>query len=162
MCEEYESFHDRTGKPLWEDNRVPHSCQAWSRQTCLWIMMSMLTKIFYCKDTENEMKSYHSKTDWAHSVWMQDSWMLLKSDSISWRKILQNSHNSQMQWPVVSTLCQETKKHLHHKVGPEGTPKLDPYWKLQLVACKVNMELRSELCLWTKTIFTRGSEFLMD
>ena len=27
------------------------------------------------------------------------------------------------------------------------TPKLDPYWKLQLVAYKVNMELRSELCL---------------
>ena len=148
--------------PLWEDNRVPHSCQPWSRQTCLWIMMIMLPKNFYCKDTENEMKSYHSKTDWAHFVWMQDSWMLLKSDSISWRMILQNSHNSQMQWPVVSTLCQETKKHLHQKVGPEGTPKLDPYWKMQLVACKVNMELRSELCLWTKTIFTRGSEFLMD
>ena len=29
----------------------------------------------------------------------------------------------------------------------EGTPKLGPYWKLQLVACTVNMELRSELCL---------------
>ena len=79
--------------------------------------------------------------------------MLLKLDSISWRKILQNSHNSQMQWPVVSTLCQETKKHLHQKVGSEGKPKLDPYWKLQLVVCKVNMELRSELCLWTKDNF---------
>ena len=26
MCEEYESFHDRTGNPLWEGSRVPHSC----------------------------------------------------------------------------------------------------------------------------------------
>ena len=28
MCEEYESFYDRTGNPLWEGSRVPHSCQA--------------------------------------------------------------------------------------------------------------------------------------
>ena len=49
-------FMIERGNPLWEDNRVPHSCQPWSRQTCLWIMMIMLTKIFYCKDTENEMK----------------------------------------------------------------------------------------------------------
>ena len=29
LYEEYESFHDRTGgNPLWEDSRVPHSCQA--------------------------------------------------------------------------------------------------------------------------------------
>ena len=27
MCEEYETFHDRTGNPLWEDSRVLHSCQ---------------------------------------------------------------------------------------------------------------------------------------
>ena len=26
MCEEYESYDDRTGKPLSEGNRVPHSC----------------------------------------------------------------------------------------------------------------------------------------
>ena len=84
-----------------------------------------------------------------------------KSDSISWRKVLQNSHNSQMKWPVVSTFCQEMKIHLNRKVGSEGTPKLCPDWKLQLVACKVNMELRSEWSLWTKTILTYGSEFLM-
>ena len=28
MCEDYESFHDRMGKPLWEGSRVPHSCQS--------------------------------------------------------------------------------------------------------------------------------------
>ena len=42
-----------------------------------------------------------------------------------------------------------------------GPPKLGPFWNLQLVACKVSMELRSELCLLAKTILTRGSEFLM-
>ena len=44
------------------------------------------------------------------------------------------SHNSQMQWPVVSTLRQETKKHVNRKVEFEGTPKFDPYWNSQLVA----------------------------
>ena len=70
--------------------------------------------------------------------------MLLKSDSISRRKTLQNSHNSQMQWPVVSTPCQETKEHRNQKVGSEGTPKLDPYWKLQPVAShgKYGVEIR--------------------
>ena len=80
--------------------------------------------------------------------------------SISWRKTLQNSHNS-VQLPVVSIFCQETKKHRNHKVGSKGTPKLDPYWKLQPVACTANTELRSESCPWTKTILTPGSEILM-
>ena len=47
MCEEYETFHDGTGQ----------------RQKFLWIVMTVLTKIFYCKDTENELKSYHNKTN---------------------------------------------------------------------------------------------------
>ena len=54
-----------------------------------------------------------------------------------------NFHNLQMQWPVVSTLCQEKKKHLNRKVGSERTPKWGPYWKLRLVACMVNTELTS-------------------
>ena len=44
-------------------------------------------------------------------------------------------------------LPRETKKHLNRKVGSEGTPKLGPYWKLQPVACKVNMEWKLELNL---------------
>ena len=65
----------------------------------------------------------------------------------SWQKTLKNSHNSQMQWLVVSTLCQEMKNHLTRKVGFEGTPKLGPYWKLRPATCKVNMEVESELDL---------------
>ena len=60
------------------------------------------------------------------------------------------SYNSQIQSPVVSTLCQGTKIHLNRRVGSEGTPKLGPYWKLQPVVCTVSTELRSELCLWTE------------
>ena len=61
------------------------------------------------KDTENELKSYHNKTEWANFVLMQASWLQVKSDRHSWRKTLKNSHNSQIQWLVLSTLCQETK-----------------------------------------------------
>ena len=60
--------------PLWEDYQVPHSCQTWSRQKCF----------LDCDDRnsmENELKSNHNKTNWANFLWMQEFWMLLKSDS---------------------------------------------------------------------------------
>ena len=56
-------------------------------------------------------------------------------------------HNSQIQWPVVSTLCQGMKFYLNQKVGFGRTLRLGPYWKLQPVAYKVNMEWKSELGL---------------
>ena len=110
---------------------------------------------------KNELRSCHNKTNWVNSVWMQDFWVLLRMDSISWRKTLVISHNF-AQWLVVNTLFQEKMKHHNRKAGSKETPKLGLYWKLQPVMCTVNMELRSELCLWTKTTLTLGSEFLMD
>ena len=60
-------------------------------------------------------------------------------------KILQNSHNSHrcsgLSW---LHLAKRWRNHLIRKVGSEGTPKLGPNWKLQPVACKVNMELRNQ------------------
>ena len=130
-------------------------------RSAFWIVMTWLTKIFYCIRMENELKSCHNKTNWVNSVWMQDLWVLLRMDNTLGQKTLQISHNF-MQWLVVNTLFQERKKRHNRKDGSEGTPRLGPYWKLQPVAYKVNMELRSELSLWTKTILTPGSEFLMD
>ena len=112
------------------------------------------TQKIHCKDIRNELKSYHNKIEWVNFVLMQDSWPQSNSDSISWRKTLKNSQNLQIQWPVVSTLCQR-------KVGFGWTLRLDPYWKSQFVAHKANTEWKSELSLWTRTILTRGSEFLM-
>ena len=68
----------------------------WWKHLHIWPMI--LRKKIYCKDTENELKSYHNKRKWANFVRMQDSWLLLKSDSTSRRKTLKNSHNSQIQW----------------------------------------------------------------
>ena len=86
-------------------------------------------------DLQNFFFEKLSQQDWVSKfVLMQDSWQRLTSDGTSWRKSLKNSHNSQIQWLVVSTLCQETKVYLNQKVGFEGTPKLGPCWKFQLVA----------------------------
>ena len=49
-----------------------------------------------------------------------------------------------MQWPVVSTVFQETKEHRNQKVGSEGTPKLGPV--LEVATCclhgKYGVEIR--------------------
>ena len=43
-----------------------------------------------------------------------------------------------------------TKEHHHNrKDGPREHQNFAPYWKLLFVACEVNTELRSEICLWT-------------
>ena len=86
----------------------------------------------------------------------QDSWKQLRSDNTSWHKTLTNLCNLQSQWHVVSTLYHEMKNQLTRKVGFEGTPKLGPGWKWQPVICKVNMEWKSELNLWTTTIISHG------
>ena len=56
---------------------------------------------------------------------------------------LHNFHNF-MQWDVVNILFQEKKEHHNQKDGSRETPRLGLYWNLQLVACMVSMELRSE------------------
>ena len=95
---------------------------------------------------------------WRHTYFWP---IILHKKKIYCKDTLKYSHNSQIQWLVVSTLCQEMKVYLNQKVGSEGTPRLDPYLKLQLVAYKVNMEWISESSPWIRTILTRGSEFLM-
>ena len=151
ICEEYETLHDRSGQPVMGG-------QSSSSFVPRVIKTNVPLDNDDCAHKDLQLPKIW-RTNWKVITTRQIEQFLYgcrnpecgcKSDSISWRKILQNSHNSQMQWPVVSTLCQETKKHLNRKVGSEGTPKLGPYWKLQPVACKVNMELISEICLKSK------------
>ena len=42
-----------------------------------------------------------------------------------------------------------------------GNTKIGPYWKSQPATYMVNIEWKLEFILYTKTILTRGSEFLM-
>ena len=58
--EEYESLHDRSGRP---DMVMGQSIvlSARSRQKILWIVKTQQFKIFYCNNMENELKSCHNK-----------------------------------------------------------------------------------------------------
>ena len=134
------------GDLLWQDNLTHCSCQVWWRQTCLWPMI-LRKKNNHCKDTKNERKGFRNKIVWLRFVLMQDFWQQLESDSTSWQRTLNNSHNVQRQWHVVSIFCQEMKNHLTRKVGFEGTPKLGTYWKSQPPICKVNWAWNLELNL---------------
>ena len=149
------------GDPWWQDNLTHCLCQQvrwWKHQN---FQSMILRKKIYFKGSKNERKGYHNKVVWLSFVQMQDSWQQLTSDSFSWQKTLNNSHNLQNQWLVVSTICHEMKIYLNRMVGSEGTLKLDPYWKSQPVTCEVDMEWKFKLNLQTKTLLTRGSEFLM-
>ena len=68
----------------WWDNQL---FSVKSRQKFLWRMTSHHTRIFHC----NDMNCFHKKIKWVNSVWMQDAYMLLRLDSISWLKTLKNS-----------------------------------------------------------------------
>ena len=50
------------GDLLWNDNLTHRSRQVWWRYTYLWPMIEHKKKI-YCKDTENELKSYHNNRE---------------------------------------------------------------------------------------------------
>ena len=149
MCEEHETFHDRTGKPV-----------VGGQSTSSFVPNVIRTDVLLdCDDRANKdllLQKYGDRIEKLSqqdklSKFCMDAGFLNVVEDIGQffhdEMILQNSHNSQMQWLVMSTLCQETKKHLNPKVGSEGTSKFGPYWKLQPVACTVNMELNSESCL---------------
>ena len=112
-----------------------------------------------CKERVERLSQQNRVIKICTDAW---SWQRLMLDSTSWQKTLTSSYNLPRQWRVLSTLYHEMKNQRTWKVGIEGTPKLGPCWKSQPVACKVCMEWKLELNLWTKTILTRGSEFLMD
>ena len=115
-----------------------------------WTLLTTPTSSQVMSPTPTTSRRLSSSPTWVNSVWMQDFWVLLRMDSISWRKTLEISHNF-MQWPVVNTLSQEKTKHHNRKDGSKETPKLGPYWKLQPVICTVNMELRDNTHSWVRT-----------
>ena len=138
-CDECKSCRVRTGT-IWPIV-CAHKCD--ENTYNFWLMI--IRKKIFCKSIKNEWTSYHNKIVWLSFVLMQDSWQRLMSDSISWQQTLKKSHNLQIQWLVVSFLCQEMKNHLTRKVGCEWTPKLGPHRKSQPAAYWVNMEWKLEL-----------------
>ena len=56
MCEEYETFHDRTGQPVVGGQSISSFLTSVIKTKCLWTVMTLLAKIFYCNNLENELK----------------------------------------------------------------------------------------------------------
>ena len=64
MCEEYETFHDRTGQPVVGGQSSSSFMPSVIKTVrAFGLMMTLLAKIFHCNNMENEFKSYHNKTD---------------------------------------------------------------------------------------------------
>ena len=49
MCEEYESLHEKTGQPVVKGESSSSLVLSVIKTETLWIVMTWLTKIFYCK-----------------------------------------------------------------------------------------------------------------
>ena len=84
-CEEYESCPDRTGRPVVRWQSSPSFVPSVIKTNIL-LTDDPAQEEVYCKDTRNELKSYHNKIEWLNFVLMQDSWPQLMSDSTSWQK----------------------------------------------------------------------------
>ena len=92
----------------------------------LWWPCSQRSSI--ANNIENELKSYHNKTDKVNFVWKQDSWMMLKSDSIHderhWRfNSIQYSglswiHHSERRFNITT-----------ERMDPREHQNWGPYWK---------------------------------
>ena len=156
MCEEFESHQDRTGQPdvlivqsivLSEIKaEVPLKNDIPSHQNLL------------LQRYGERIKCFHQKAKWVNSVWKQDSYMLLKLDSISWLKTLKNSS---LRGLVVKTLFQEVTNRHNQKDGFRETQELDPYWNGELSIRQIwnwNQNLVSE----RRQTLNPGTEFLMD
>ena len=126
VCEEYETFHDRTRQPVVVGQssssfvpsviktQVPLDCDDLANNDLLQQIGERIEKI----SQQDRLSKFCTNAGFLNVVG------------------LQNSTNSQMQWLVVRTLCQETKKHLHQKLGSERIPKLGPSWNLQPAYCR--------------------------
>ena len=131
------------GDPLWEDNRVPRLYQVWSRQTFLW-MMILTSRISSAKIRRTNWKVITTRQieQILYGCRILDycwSWTVF-----SWRKTLNNSHNSQIQWPVVSTTLPRDADASESKGWIRRNTKIGPV--LEVTPCclqgKYGVELR--------------------
>ena len=160
MCEECDSCHDRTGRPVVEGQSNP-----------LFMSNVMKTHIPLTDDPAQEdlLQRYRERIEKLSqqdrvSKFCTDARFLTTVEVGQYFMTRDTAEFSQFTDSVACreyTLPRDEEEHPNQKVGSEGTPRLDTYWKLQPVAYKVNMEWKSELSQKTKTILTRGSEFLM-
>ena len=161
MCEEYESLHERTGRSVVMGQSSSSLVLSGAIKTEVPLDSDFAAyQNFLLKQYGERVEKLSEQDKLSKFCMVTEFLSLFRMDSISWRKTLEISRNF-IQWAVVNILSQEKTKH-HNRKGSKWTSKLDPYRKLQPVICTINMELRSEFGLWTKTTLTSESEFLMN
>ena len=141
MCEEYESLHNRTGQPVVGGQssssfvpsviktEVPSDCDDLAHKD---LLLQQYGERIEKLSQQDKMSKFCMDAGFLSVVEIGQCFMTKDTAEFS----------QFMQWPVVSTLFQETKKHHNQKDGSKEAPKLDPYWKLHYVTCTESTELR--------------------
>ena len=164
MCEEYESFHDRSGRP---DMVMGQS----SSSLVLGVIKTEV--LLDCDDPTNQdllLQQYGERIE-----------KLSQQDRLS--QFLYGCRISECcwNWTVFHFMTKDTGDFRQFRTVAcreytlpreedasqprgwiQGNTKLDPCWKLRPFACMVNMESRLEFGLWTETVLTLGLELLKD
>ena len=118
MCEECETFHDRTGQPVVRG-------QSSSSFVPSVIKTDVPLEIDDRADKDLPLQKYGERLE---KLSQQDKLSKFCTDAGFLNVVeigqyfMQNSHNS-VQWPVVSTLCQEAKERHNQKDGSKVTPQ---------------------------------------
>ena len=161
LCDEYRACQARTGRPVLTGQSDPVFEPASLWMTTRTLSTGSCTRKDIAEALRTSGKALTTRSTDKDLYWCKIpenswSWTTLHDKTYWW--VLTIYRTSDMSWIHFAKM----KNHLTRKVGFEGTPKFGLCWKSQPATCKVNMEWKSELNLQTKTILTRGPEFLMD
>ena len=147
LCEEYKSCHVRTRRLVLAGQSHPLFVPA----SLLVTTPTPLTEVpaqgdLLPKYQERVERLSQQNRVFFNFVLMQDSWQRLTSDSISWQKTLESSHNLQIQWHVVSILYQEMKKSTDRKGWIRGNTQIGPVLEVttSYLEGKFGVEIRIE------------------
>ena len=142
VCEEYESRHDRSGRP---DKVMGQSIVLSEIKTEVPLEIDGPAYQNFLLQQDEERIERLSQTDKVSKICMDAGFLsVVEIGQYFMTKTLDNNF---MQWPVVNTVFQEMMGHHNQEDGSRETQKLDPCWKSRPAAYMVNMELRLEFGL---------------
>ena len=160
MCEECNTCHDRTGRPVVAGQSNP-----------LFLPNVMKTHILLTYDPAQEEDLLQRYQERIGKLSQQDRVIKICTDAgflttFEVGQCFMTEDTEEFSQFTDSVACREytlprDESSSEPKVGFEGTPRLDPHWKSQPAAYKVSFEWKSEFSLLTRTILTHGLEFLM-
>ena len=158
MCEGYESLHERTGRPVVMVQSIVLS--AIKTEVPLDSDDPAYKKILFPQYEERIEKL--SQQDKLSKFCMDAGFLSVVENG---QYFMTKDTGDLTQFNTVAC-CEHTlprdKEASQPKGWIHGNTKIGPVLEVAPVACTVNRELRSELCLQAETILTPGSEFLMD